>query len=168
MQRLLPSMLVCQAAALNFGNPPEYETDALSHMFNELGGRYWTDSQSWRRCRTRNKGTDISESWLPNCTAKGWRGVEIRKGHVVGLNLSRSNLQGPLSKSICNLRKLRCVTHAGQTMTRPGFNATVAPRPLPSILSPLPPPARLTCTATRFPSRSRPAWGISSNSATST
>jgi hypothetical protein len=102
---LLAAVLSAAAKESLYREPPQQERDALSEIFNQMNGRYWTDALSWRSCRAdwdRN-----ADSWLQNCSVREWRGVEIRGGRVVGLNLSHSNLQGQFSTSFCELRRLQ-------------------------------------------------------------
>lgn len=57
----------------------ESDRGALKNLFEETGGREWTNS----------------DGWLTDVLLRQWKGVEtMNRGRVVGLSLGGNNLQG--------------------------------------------------------------------------
>lgn len=56
------------------------DREVLLALFRATGGRQWSRNNGWDTL------ADISS----------WYGVQVRDGHVVGLNLSKNNLQGDI------------------------------------------------------------------------
>lgn len=69
---------------------PEEEKKALLDFYNKLDGANWQKSKRW----------DISQS------PSTWKGLTIRNGHVVKIDLGGAKLKGELPASIAQLTEL--------------------------------------------------------------
>jgi Leucine-rich repeat (LRR) protein len=81
----------------NFGSsgqvPDALELEALTALYNEMGGTSW----------------EKSENWLNGSTAEdfaGWQGVTVIEGDVTALDLKANNLSGTIPPEMGNLAAL--------------------------------------------------------------
>ena len=87
------------AVAFSYVEISQKEKNALIDLFNSTNG------------------TDWSTPWDLNASVSTWKGVKLKDGHVVGLNLFRNNLEGTLPESIGRLRYLTHLNLAFNSIT---------------------------------------------------
>ncbi|UJH66464.1 leucine-rich repeat domain-containing protein [Allomuricauda sp. SCSIO 65647] len=62
------------------------------------------------------KGYNWTESWDLNTPMTAWKGVTIKDGHVVGLDLSNNNLEGKIPLTLVNLKHLKHLDLSGNKL----------------------------------------------------
>nr|WP_286942678.1 leucine-rich repeat domain-containing protein [Allomuricauda sp.] len=63
------------------------------------------------------KGHSWTETWDMNAPMTTWKGVTIKDGHVVGLDLSNNNLDGKIPLTLVNLKHLKHLDLSGNKLT---------------------------------------------------